>query len=77
MFLPRMLGYKYAQYTIRSHFGEVPSDFAMDKAVWCAGNETSLRDCPHIAVHDCGVDEGAGAVCSNSGWFLLSFILVS
>ena len=65
IFCCRMLGYQYAQATVQSQFGSVPSTFAMDN-VQCTGNETSLLDCPHLTVDDCGSHEGAGVICSNS-----------
>ena len=63
---PRMLGYSSGQPTTKSHFGLVPSTFAMDD-VSCLGNETSLLDCPHAIVDNCGSHEAAGVICSNSG----------
>ena len=33
--------------------------------VHCIGNETSLFECPHNVVDNCGPSEGAGAVCAN------------
>ena len=64
--LPRMLGYSYGQHTNQSQFGQVSSTFGMDN-VQCTGNETSLLDCPHLTVDDCGSYEGAGVICSNTG----------
>ena len=64
--LSRMLGYSYGQHTSQSQFGSVSSTFGMDN-VQCTGNETSLLDCPHLTVDDCGSTEGAGVICSNSG----------
>ena len=71
--LPRMLGYSFGLPTNESHFGKVSNTFGTDEAR-CLGNETSLLDCPHVAVNDCGSDEAAGVICSNPGWiiFLLS-----
>ena len=63
---PRMLGYSSGRPTTKSHFGSVPSLFAMDD-VSCFGNETSLLDCPHVTVDNCGSHEAAGVICSNSG----------
>ena len=65
-YFPRMLGYSSGQPTTKSHFGSVPSTFAMDD-VSCLGNETSLLDCPHVTVDNCGSHEAAGVICSNSG----------
>ena len=64
--MPRMFGYSSGQPTTKSHFGSVPSTFAMDD-VSCFGNETSLLDCPHVTVDNCGSHEAAGVICSNSG----------
>ena len=61
-----MFGYSSGQPTTKSHFGSVPSTFAMDD-VSCFGNETSLLDCPHVTVDNCGSHEAAGVICSNSG----------
>ena len=61
-----MLGYYYGQHTTHSQFGSVSSTFGMDN-VQCTGNETSLLDCPHLTVDDCGTHEGAGVICSNTG----------
>ena len=61
-----MLGYSYGQHTNQSEFGPVSSTFGMDN-VQCTGNETSLLDCPHLTVDDCGSYEGAGVICSNTG----------
>ena len=65
LLLPRMFGYSSGQPTTKSHFGSVPSLFAMDD-VSCFGNETSLLDCPHVTVDNCGSHEAAGVICSNS-----------
>ena len=68
-----MLGYSFGLPTNESHFGQVSTTFGTDEAR-CLGNETSLLDCPHVAVNDCGSDEAAGVICSNPGWviFLIS-----
>ena len=66
LLLPRMFGYSSGQPTTKSHFGSVPSLFAMDD-VSCFGNETSLLNCPHATVDNCGSHEAAGVICSNSG----------
>ena len=63
----RMLGYPFGQATMKSHFGRVSSTFKMDD-VRCTGNEASLLDCRHNTVDDCGPDEGAGVICSNSNF---------
>ena len=59
-----MLGYSSGQYTRQSQFGTVPSVFFMDE-VRCQGNEASILDCPSYASGgDCGVNDGAGVICS-------------
>ena len=63
-----MLGYSFGLPTNESHFGQVSKTFGTDEAR-CLGNETSLLDCPHVAVNDCGSDEAAGVICSNPGIF--------
>merc|ERR1719458_1569145 len=63
----RMLGYPFGQATMKSHFGRVSSTFKTDD-VRCTGNEASLLDCRHNTVDDCGPDEGAGVICSNSNF---------
>ena len=65
-----MLGYQYAQATVQSQFGSVPSTFAMDN-VQCTGNEASLLDCPHLTVDNCSSHKGAGVICTDSGWLQL------
>ena len=58
-----MLGYSSGQYTRQSQFGTVPSVFFMDD-VRCQGNEASILDCPYASGGECGVNDGAGAICS-------------
>ena len=59
-----MLGYSSGQYTRQSQFGTVPSTFFLDD-VRCQGNEASILDCPPYASGgDCGVNDGAGVICS-------------
>jgi len=61
----KMLGYTTALgYTVRSHYGLVPSEFSLDN-VDCDGTEESLLDCPHLSIDNCGSTEGAGVVCGD------------
>ena len=60
-----MLGYSSGSPTIKSHFGSVPADFAMDD-LNCIGSETSIFECAHNIVDDCGSSEGAGVICSDN-----------
>ena len=59
-----MLGYSSGLFTKKSHFGPVPTNFAMDN-VNCTGDEMSIFDCAHDTADDCDSDEGAGVMCSN------------
>ena len=63
-----MLGYSSGGATVQSWFGPVADTFGMDN-VQCIGNETSILDCPHVTVDDCGPFEGAGVICTNLGMF--------
>jgi len=49
-----------------SHFGNVPSEFAMDN-VECTGEEATIQDCDYVSTSDCSVDEGAGVMCEFEG----------
>ena len=62
----RMLGYSSGSATVQSWFGSVADTFGMDN-VQCVGNETSILDCPHVTVDDCGPFEGAGVICTDLG----------
>ena len=65
IFYFRELGYvRASQETIESHFGQVSDEFAMDD-VQCSGNETSIFDCPHQTIDNCGGSEGLGVICSG------------
>ncbi len=51
--------------TTNSHFGIVPADFSYDD-VLCEGSQaTTLDQCPHNNIENCGAGEGAGAYCYN------------
>ena len=60
-----MLGFSPsgARATLDSAFGQVEATFIMDE-VNCTGEESSLEQCPHNTVHDCGSYEGAGVICA-------------
>jgi hypothetical protein len=62
------LGYLRAQdFTTGSKFGNVLPNFSLDNVV-CSGNEASLEDCAHSKEDDdCGIDEGAGVICTEIG----------
>ena len=65
IFYFRELGYvRASQETMESHFGQVSDEFAMDD-VQCTGNETSIFDCPHQTIDNCGGSEGLGVICSG------------
>ena len=65
----RQLGFNgLVRVTTNSHFGSVPSDFAMDE-VSCNGTEAKLQDCLHKTRDDCGANEGAGVICQMPGLF--------
>ena len=58
----RQLGYSYGDPFTQSHWGSVPSNFAMDE-VRCGGNEMYLQECSYSTSDDCGSNEGAGVHC--------------
>ena len=51
--------------TESSEFGRVPTTFRMDD-VECTGEETSLLECKHNRIDDCGSSEGAGVICDTT-----------
>merc|ERR1719186_726330 len=61
----RQLGYDDGVATIKSQFGAVENEFSMDD-VNCNGNENQLQDCQYTTQHNCGINEGAGAICRYS-----------
>lgn len=61
----RMLGFVSGAPTSHSEFGPVAADFVMDD-VECEGDEADIRECQHLAGHNCGVTEGAGVRCASS-----------
>ena len=62
----RQLGFVDGSRTSRSHFGSVPSNFAMDSIDCSESNpETHIQDCPYSTQDDCGSDEGGGVYCSS------------
>ena len=62
----RQLGFDWGNKTTGSHFGSVPSDFAMDN-VDCSPNDNSIQDCDYKdnANEDCEASNGAGVYCFN------------
>ena len=62
----RHLGFDYGFKTIKSTFGNVPSQFAMDE-VACSSTDQTLQDCSYNdeTTEDCGQGEGAGVNCYN------------
>ena len=59
----RQLGFNTGIATIRSQFGSVPADFAMDD-LQCVGTEETIQQCRYTSNDDCGCNEGAGVECS-------------
>ena len=62
----RQLGFGLGNKTTGSHFGIVPSDFAMDK-VNCSSNDNSIQDCFYKdnTNENCEASDGAGVNCFN------------
>ena len=60
----RQLGFDWGNKTTGSHFGSVPSDFAMDN-VDCSSNDNSIQDCFYKddTNENCGASQGAGVYC--------------
>ena len=56
------LNASFAMATKKSQHGNWRGNFIMDE-VKCVGTEETLEDCPHLTIHDCGVNEGAGVIC--------------
>ena len=61
----RQLGYARGDAYQDSHWGSVPSDFAMDE-VTCRGDEKYLQECTYRTSEDCSNSEGAGVWCYSS-----------
>ena len=59
----RQLGFNNGTRYTSSHWGNVPSDFAMDE-VACTGSEATIQQCGYRTSDDCGSPEGAGVSCS-------------
>jgi len=60
----RQLGFFGAlNFTRDSFFGEVSARFSYDN-LKCSGFESSLDECPHLNVDDCGPNEAAGVICN-------------
>ena len=62
----RQLGFKYGKATSKSHFGSVPSTFAMVN-VTCNSTDKTIQDCSYDdeTSHECGPDQGAGVICNT------------
>ena len=58
----RQLGYARGDAYQDSHWGSVPSDFAMDD-VGCRGDERYLQECTYNTNENCDSNEGAGVHC--------------
>ena len=48
-----------------SEFGDVANNFIITN-VNCDGSENALLGCKYSKYHNCGVKEGAGAVCPDT-----------
>ena len=48
----------------RSAYGSVPENFVMSY-VRCTGSESTIAQCGHSYSSHCGVNDGAGVVCSG------------
>ena len=64
--ISRQLGFDLGNKTTGSHFGSVPSDFAMDN-VDCSSNDNSIQDCDYKdnTNENCEASDGAGVNCFN------------
>ena len=62
IFYSRQLGFDRGTHHTESHFGNVPSDFAMD-SVDCSITDYRIQDCSYSTSEDCGSSEGAGVSC--------------
>merc|ERR1711953_138466 len=60
----RQLGFDYGRHYKESHFGVVPSAFAMDN-VQCGSRTNILQECSYSTSDGCGGSEGAGVRCYN------------
>ena len=58
----RQLGYARGDAYQNSHWGSVPSHFAMDD-VDCRGDERYLQECTYNTSENCESNEGAGVHC--------------
>ena len=63
MVVCRQLGYQAGQPTKESKYGPVPTDFIMTD-VQCTAGEHSILECSRTEQNNCGMEEGAGVVCS-------------
>ena len=60
----KQLGYQSGRATKESKYGPVPRDFVMTD-VRCKSDEESILDCQSTGQNNCGMEEGAGVVCSD------------
>ena len=60
----KQLGYQSGRATKESKYGPVPRDFLMTD-VRCKSDEESILDCQSTGQNNCGMEEGAGVVCSD------------
>jgi len=58
----RQLGFNSGTPYDNSHFGNVPSNFAMDN-VDCSTTDVRIQDCYYVTTDNCGSSEGAGVSC--------------
>ena len=69
-YISRQLGFHLGgTSTSKSHFGSVPSTFAMVN-VTCNSTDKTIQDCSYDdeTTEDCGPDQGAGVIChTNNG----------
>ena len=60
----KQLGYQTGKPTKESKYGPVPRDFLMTD-VQCQSDEKSILDCRKTEQNSCGMEEGAGVICSQ------------
>ena len=60
----KQLGYQTGRPTKESKYGPVPRDFLMTD-VQCQSDEKSILDCRKTEQNSCGMEEGAGVICSQ------------
>ena len=62
----RQLGFQSGTVTTKSHFGSVPSTFAMVN-VACNSTDKTIQDCSYDdeTAEECGPDQAAGVICNT------------